>query len=939
MAEKQVILELDLGTDVVLNKSKELRTELEASRETLSKLKKEQGDNTEAIVKQEAVVKKLSQEYNNNQKVLQALVSTNGKAIPISEKVNLLLNEENTTRAKAKASITEMNKIKDQLNVNIKEEADLLDKLNSKIDENTNFLRATGSEEDKRILNIGKYKESMIQAIETTGLLNDENRTAIQVFSAMSLPFKELKKDFSDGISLMKNSAKETEGMSLAQKGYTVATNIATGATKIFTLALAATGIGLIIALVVLLIGYLKTFDPIIDKVEQVFAGLGAAVRVVQQVIMSFISSLSDMKEFAKNLGDFFSDPIGSIEKLGDKMVKAAQDAAKLKEAQQDLADQQAIQSVANKRQQAEIDRLILQSKDRTKSEEDRIALLSKAEKISQENFKKSAALADEEYRQAVEASRIKGQLNDEEVARLKQKGVEYAIYLLNIGKITQEEVDLITKAEEAKIDIYARSTSEQEKIINRQNALIEKAQAEAEARQKKAEEARKKALQDAAVLAKAELDLFISQQGYRAKSLEEELKIAEQVRDKKLKIAQAEYNASAKSKADELKLLTAQNEAREELLAKQANAVVTFSERELTAFIDANKSKIDANKFFSEMLLQEEESRLNSILEMQKNFEKVKLEQGIISEREYQDNIKVIQDEYQAKKDEAEQLRKEAEAERKAIDLENQRAYEDTVFQENLEIALGRLEQQRLQEIANSEKTGASIDLINKKYAAAKAKLDSEGRIAQIENAQRAIGDISTLMNGFFGENKLLSAALATTDMFLSIEKAYLSQLIPGDPTSVIRAEIAALRAGAFGALNVTRILGVKKLSLGGVLDGPSHDDGGIPITFGGVQGYEAEGDEIVLTKGVYRNPLLRRIASLLNYAGGGKMLASGGVLSNSVTNSSINQSIGRITVDIDYNRMAQANASIPTPVLPVEAFHTANDTYSKTIKFAEHG
>ncbi len=54
------------------------------------------------------------------------------------------------------------------------------------------------------------------------------------------------------------------------------------------------------------------------------------------------------------------------------------------------------------------------------------------------------------------------------------------------------------------------------------------------------------------------------------------------------------------------------------------------------------------------------------------------------------------------------------------------------------------------------------------------------------------------------------------------------------------------------------------------GVLRGPSHGEGGIPII--------AEGDEIIMTRGVYRNARLRRLASAINVAGGGRSFATGG-------------------------------------------------------------
>ena len=933
MAEKKTLLELDLGTEAVVAKSVELKNNLESLRIQLDALKKAEGDNTAEIVKLEAAIRKTTTEYNNNQKAVQALINANGKAISVQDKVNLMLQKEITTREESKRSITELSKLRDQLNSQNAEEAAMIDKLNSKIDQHNEFLRESGSQREKQIMNIGNYKDSMVQAIEQTGLWNDQIGTGIQVLNAMSLPFKEMKKDFSESVQMIRNSADGTKDMTMAQKAYTVGMNIATGATRIFTLALAATGIGLIIAAVVLLIGYLRTFDPIVDKVEQAFAGLSAAIRVVQQIIWDIISSFSDLGKMAEKLGDFFEDPIGAIEKVGDKMVEAADAAMKLKEAQQDLADQQAIQSVQNKKLEGEINRLMLQSRDRTKSEQERIALLQKAEKINEEIYQKNMKLADEEYRQAVEASRIKGQLTQEEVAQLKAKGVEYAYYLLNIGKITQEEVDLITKAEEAKIEMYNQTTAQQEKIINRQNALIEKAEKEAEERRKKAEEARKKALDNAAKLAKAELDLFISQQGYRAKTLEEQLAIEQKALAKRMEIYKKEYEASEKTKADKLKRLTDENNAQEAFLKKQAELVVDNAYRELQSFIETNNTKIDQSKFFSELLLAQKQMEYESQLTAELNFQKIRLEQGIISETEYLEAMKSIRDEYKQKNDEAVQLQNEAENERRNIDLENQRAWEDIVFQDDLAIKLERLEQDRLQEIAAAEKTGASIEKINQKYNAAKRRLETEARLIQIDNARMTLGEISQLSVAFFGESKGLTYALASADMFLAIQKAYTSQL-QATPDAPIRAALAAAKAGAFGLANLIKLAGVK-LADGGMVLGPGTEKSdSIPAML-------SNGESVINARST---KMFAPILSWINQLGGGRRFATGGIVSSSL-GSSIATSVisSNLNKDINYDilasKIAEANASLPTPVLPVEAFYNANQTYVDVTTMASHG
>jgi hypothetical protein len=69
---------------------------------------------------------------------------------------------------------------------------------------------------------------------------------------------------------------------------------------------------------------------------------------------------------------------------------------------------------------------------------------------------------------------------------------------------------------------------------------------------------------------------------------------------------------------------------------------------------------------------------------------------------------------------------------------------------------------------------------------------------------------NIANIAKGLFGENKEVSAAMALVDTYVSAQKAYTSQLIAGDPSSPIRAAIAAASAVASGLMNVKKIMSV---------------------------------------------------------------------------------------------------------------------------------
>ena len=78
-----------------------------------------------------------------------------------------------------------------------------------------------------------------------------------------------------------------------------------------------------------------------------------------------------------------------------------------------------------------------------------------------------------------------------------------------------------------------------------------------------------------------------------------------------------------------------------------------------------------------------------------------------------------------------------------------------------------------------------------------------------------------------FAGESttagKALAVASTTISTYLAAQQAYASQLIPGDPTSPVRAAVAAGIAVAGGLMNVKKILAVKTPSGRGGSSAPS--------------------------------------------------------------------------------------------------------------------
>jgi len=85
--------------------------------------------------------------------------------------------------------------------------------------------------------------------------------------------------------------------------------------------------------------------------------------------------------------------------------------------------------------------------------------------------------------------------------------------------------------------------------------------------------------------------------------------------------------------------------------------------------------------------------------------------------------------------------------------------------------------------------------------------KLEQQAKVQNAEIASQLLGTVSDLVGKNTAAGKATAIAATTIDTYLGAQKAYASQLIPGDPSSPIRAAIAAAIAVAGGIKNVRAI------------------------------------------------------------------------------------------------------------------------------------
>lgn len=940
MAEKINILELDIDIDAIVKNTAAFKAELDSAKAALDRMTKAGETSSAAYVRQKAEVDRLNTEYRVSQRELTKLTS-------IQDKENLSIKEARNLLSVVSSQWAEQAKLygenSDQAQALAKQKKELTDRL---------------KEEEKKTgdtsRNVGNYAEGMKEALSQTKLFGNEIQTVSQFLGVYKGIFQALKTDISNATTQIFSAAKGTEDMTKAQKAAAITTNAVSGALKLLKIALISTGIGAIVVLLGSLVAYFSQTQKGIDSVnraltplKEIFASFVGVLQEVGEALASLFTA-DGIKAFGQAIEDFVMSRIelmvkgfGAIGKIitgdfkqGWEDIKgiASQVTNELKsgiDALGNAADNlsarmseayqrgQQIQQLQEDIERGEIDIIKKRSE---------LNLITKEQNKIAEDITKTDAERADAARKAIEAQT--------ELLTIQQQQLDKQIE----QKTLQQEANDTSREDEKELaELIAQRNEIATAVAETQTTLQNKLNIIEQQRYQKAIKAQDELIKRS----KAELDLFIEQNSVKAQNLDQEVQLAEKVRDRKLQILEAEVKAGKKTREE---AALEEFRIKQEFLDKQTEAVIATADRELQAVIQANQSKLDADKFFSEESLRQEEERLQAILDAQKEFFDLQLQQGVISQEQYNQAINDINRENEEKVKELRKEQSEAEEEKRQIDLENKREIEDEEFLNDFDRRSAQLEIERQREIEAAEKTGADIDLINQKYKKKKELLDTEEALAKVDAQKNMVNTLGNLAAAFFGDSKALTSALVLADTTLAAQKAYLSQFLPvPDFSSPARGTVAAGIALAQGLARVAQVNGIK-FEDGGLLEvgGQRHTSGG--TKFVGEDGtvFEAEQGELI---GVLNR---RAAANFMKYnnsfltggrSGRRNFFADGGIVQRGVA-SGLGDSIKIVQPSINADeiaaRLAEAYLSAPSPIVTVEDINQGQNRVSNIVSGA---
>lgn len=369
------------------------------------------------------------------------------------------------------------------------------------------------SKEERDNADVGGKLQKQIKSLSdelkgNEGAIGDNRRSVGDYTGSILEASKSIKIMGFDLGSIKEGLKKAKEGVDIAKSGFSGFDGI-----------IKASALGIAITLISGLIAVVTRFEPVMDKVNGAIQAVTAGFDIfVQRLIVAGNGTIKIITGYFEGLmnvwkglyelasGDFskgidtlkgsfdgmiegVNEVRGSFDGMGDAMASAGKEAYALSEALDALGDRQLAQITINAEAKKSVDQLLLQSKNRTLSEKERLKILADAGKVERANFEQNKKLAEDEYQIALKQARQKTQLSNAEVEELLTNTERREELEKRIGTLKGPELIKLAEMKAKTIELENETINVEEKIANRRDALIEAETAKRE----KAREAQKK--------------------------------------------------------------------------------------------------------------------------------------------------------------------------------------------------------------------------------------------------------------------------------------------------------------------------------------------------------------------------------------------------------------------------------------------------------------
>ena len=942
MAEK-VIIDIELkgfgaaqkGLDDLTKAQIEQQDAIKATKDAIKEYEKE----LQAIAQEQALGNEITDESILRERELQesleeSKVSLAGQKDELSavnterraavkevDTYNTALNAEIGSNEQLRAQLKILTQEYDGLSQEQRENTEEGQMLTQNIEGITDKLKENESAIGDNRRNVGNYSESIQDALGNVTIMGTNLGGLVTSFKETKDATIAATKSLVVTESVQKSQAAATNSQTIAQKGLNVATIAGKVAMNVFKLALLATGIGAFVVVLGSVVAFFKSTEKGAQQLKVVMAVLGSITDNLTSKFAEFgeiiFNSFNNIKELKltdvfKGIGDAIKNNIlNRIEAFGlagKAIVKIFSE--DMVEGFKDLGDAvlqgaTGVEDVIGKVESGvetlvevigEAKEGVKELTDEISSDMEKAAALQKRENDLVDR-RRELLLENVDLEEKVAAARVaaadKANLSqDEIIAKLNEAKEAESQKLANLTEIAKEEKEIA----EGRSALATDSEDEAEELFQKQLAFRQAEAAETQGTLRLEKQIASESYILMTESLAAQLRLIKAQGGDQVAALIEieEKKRAAQLADTTLSETQRQaIIAESNNKIAELNEKALDEELQNQITDLQYLKNIKLEDDKLT-----NEERLKIERDF-------QKDKANLVLEQLANqaaLVKAKLD-GLTADGSISPIQPLTPEEETALKEQLNLLNEEM---AKAAQTINGIEGEEAGL--NLLNGLG-LDEEGMEKLSFAFQTiDASLSAISGLMASVterNKKLIQEQVEQGVISQEEADKKIEKIEKRAFKRNKAMQIAMAISSTAQAVASA-LAQTV--DPTLTQSFRIAnALAAGVLGAAQVATIAATK-FEDGGLIQGNSHAQGGVPFSVAGRGGFEAEGGEFIhKTKAVdhYGLPFMNALNNLQLP----KMFAEGGYVAP-VTASSISQQVSdgvSDLVSVNENRSMQ--------------------------------
>lgn len=754
MAENIELARFGIDMDRVTSDAVKLKDNLNALKSQLKELKEAEGDTTAEQVKLEASIKAVNSQYNANIRVLQQTVEVTAGVTSQEDKMTEALN----TQATSIAGLREQNKILNQLRneMDIDTQAEEIQKLNDKLNANNETIKANIDNLSQQKMNVGNYTASIqeaISGIEAFGIkLPASFRNAASATSTMGASFGTLGQSLKGATIAMGGLIKSSIAFMLTPIGAVIS-----------TLAVAFLAINTAMnrseASMNKLTSAFAPFTGILDVLMEALSDLGEIyidyvvfqLELLEKTVFAVLGGVQKALNF---LG--FDQSAEAIGDWIDRVEEGAQASRELAQAEQDLTQMMRDNTVVASELKAKSSELKQIRDDDTKSLAVRLKASRDVMNVENSMINQQIEIAQKQ----LEITRAKIQLQGASTDLLDKE----AQLLATINGLNSESNNLQTDS------------------IKNENALIKEINTNRQADLDKQKQAIQAGIDAKIKALNEELELDKQRLGWRAKTLEQELKDAEDIAKKQIKILDFEL---ANKRISQTKYNTEKLKIEQEQAQLLAEIAIENAELELELFLQTQNEIQAQNKYLTDERLNELRESNQAIFDERQRFEEERLAQGLINETEFnkamRENMIALEEENLALEKEREENRLIEEQALRAIEFENmlEQMREDNATQYELERELAEekysndlqmLNDSLANQLISQEEYNLQSLLLENGLKDARLKIAEEENNMKLNLTKGLMSAIGNVINKNSVAGKAIAVAQAGINMFQGI-------------------------------------------------------------------------------------------------------------------------------------------------------------------------